>query len=75
MPIWITEMGSYSGDPIDPQFPPQTERQQAGDYFKRYIYSLSQAMKNLLSWRGMAPPPLPATEFRISACSWQPWLG
>lgn len=46
MPLWITEMGSYSGDPADGRFkdPPQTERQQASDYFKRFIYSLSHGV-------------------------------
>ena len=33
LPIWITEMGSYSGDPAGLDSP-QTERQQALDYFK-----------------------------------------
>lgn len=40
-PIWITEMGSYSGDPVGPLDEYQTEAQQAGDYMKRYIYPLS----------------------------------
>ena len=46
IPIWITEMGAYSGDPV-PQsaepidYPPQTETQQASDYFKRFVYSLT----------------------------------
>jgi hypothetical protein len=43
LPVWITEMGSYSGDPPDFQFPlflkfpAQTEQQQAGDYLKRVL--------------------------------------
>lgn len=46
LPIWITEMGSYSGDPMTSpvssiDYPLQTEQQQAQDYFKRFIYSLS----------------------------------
>jgi hypothetical protein len=45
--IWITEMGSYSGDPVGPRFPFQTERQQASDYFKRYIYSLAQGVEKV----------------------------
>ena len=50
MPIWITEMGAYSGDPGPSPFPPfrnppyQTERQQAGDYFKRFLFSLSRGV-------------------------------
>ncbi|MFQ6009388.1 MAG: T9SS type A sorting domain-containing protein, partial [Candidatus Zixiibacteriota bacterium] len=53
MPIWITEMGAYSGDPAPIPFPPftdlppQTERQQASDYFKRYVYALSRGVKKI----------------------------
>ena len=45
MPIWITEMGSYSG--VTTVEPFQTERQQAMDYFKRYIYSLSSGIDKI----------------------------
>ncbi|MFQ5498202.1 MAG: hypothetical protein ACE5FH_00885 [Candidatus Zixiibacteriota bacterium] len=44
LPFWITEMGAYSGDPLDfgPLiFPYQSEQQQAADYVKRYIHPLS----------------------------------
>jgi hypothetical protein len=46
IPIWITEMGAYSGDPTAPagapsDFGPQTEREQALDYFKRFVFPLS----------------------------------
>jgi hypothetical protein len=55
MPVWITEMGSYSGDPSESsgppgrqakrlENPPQSERQQAQDYFKRFIYPLSRGV-------------------------------
>jgi hypothetical protein len=44
-PIWITEMGAYSGTPAAagpiPAMPRQTEQQQAADYFKRFVYSLA----------------------------------
>lgn len=46
LPIWITEMGSYSGDPSG-FFPYQTEQQQASDYFKRYVYSLSRGIEKI----------------------------
>ena len=38
-PIWITEMGSYSGNPSDN--PPQSEQQQAADLLRRYVYPMS----------------------------------
>lgn len=46
LPIWVAEMGACSGDPTEvPQlgadFPFQSERQQAMDYFKRFVYPLS----------------------------------
>ncbi|MFQ5595632.1 MAG: hypothetical protein ACE5HA_15915, partial [Anaerolineae bacterium] len=53
LPIWITEMGSYSGDPSESRFPFQTERQQAGDYFRRYIYALSSGVEKVFSAFGL----------------------
>jgi len=53
IPIWITEMGSYSGNPSRKFFPQQTERQQASDYFKRYIYSLWHGVKKIFLVMGM----------------------
>ncbi len=53
LPIWITEMGSYSGDPIEPEFPFQTERQQASDYLKRFVYSLSRGVKKIFPAFGL----------------------
>jgi len=53
LPIWITEMGSYSGDPAELQFPFQSERQQAGDYFKRYLYALSRGVKKVFAAFGL----------------------
>ena len=58
-PIWITEMGSYSGDPVP--IPPglpfdyslQTEQQQAMDYLKRYVYSLSIGVKKIFPAFGL----------------------
>ena len=54
---WVTEMGSYSGDPKKLVFMPidifsfQTESQQAGDYLKRYVYPLSIGIKKVfLAW-------------------------
>ncbi|GBE34199.1 hypothetical protein BMS3Bbin06_00719 [bacterium BMS3Bbin06] len=56
LPVWITEMGSYSGDPADlgPKIQPfQTERQQALDYFKRFIYPLSRGVKKVFPAFGL----------------------
>jgi len=67
MPIWITEMGAYSGDPVAAQAPagvrdliadggdnpPQTEGQQAGDYFRRYIYSTSRGVEKVFGAFGL----------------------
>lgn len=58
IPIWITEMGSYSGDPKEvPQNPtdwlPQTERQQALDYLKRFVYPLSFGVKKIFPAFGL----------------------
>jgi len=44
---WITEMGSYSGDPQPTEFPAQTEKQQAADMVKRYVYPLSFGVKKV----------------------------
>ena len=56
IPVWITEMGSYSGDPVDmPGIlqPYQSERQQAGDYLKRFIYPLSFGVKKIFPAFGL----------------------
>lgn len=58
IPMWITEMGSYSGNPSyvpqdHNQWLPQTERQQAIDYFKRFIYSLSFGVKKIFPAFGL----------------------
>ncbi|MHB8882378.1 MAG: hypothetical protein ACYC69_12825 [Thermodesulfovibrionales bacterium] len=60
IPVWITEMGTYSGDPSPASFsnPPlefeyQTEQQQALDYFKRHVYPLSFGVKKLFSAFGI----------------------
>ena len=56
LPIWITEMGSYSGDPADfgkHALPLQTERQQASDYFKRFISPLSRGVKKIFPAFGL----------------------
>ena len=53
IPIWITEMGSYSGDPAGPRFPYQSERQQGADYFKRFIYSLARGVEKVMPAFGL----------------------
>jgi len=50
IPIWITEMSDYSGDPkrrgrIDPPY--QTEQVQAQSLFKRYISSIAYGVKKV----------------------------
>jgi len=44
-PIWITEMGSYSGDPSDN--PPQSEEQQAADLLRRYVYPMTLGVQKI----------------------------
>ncbi|WP_169727840.1 hypothetical protein [Desulfovibrio inopinatus] len=47
----ITEMGSYSGDPEEPFYDFQSERQQAADYAKRIITAASRGFDTvLLAW-------------------------
>jgi len=53
LPIWITEMGAYSGDPAAAWLPAQTERQQAGDYFKRFIYPLARGVEKVFPAFGL----------------------
>jgi hypothetical protein len=60
IPIWIAEMGAYSGDPIPVSisnppidYSPQTERQQALDYVKRFVYSLSIGVKKIFPAFGL----------------------
>jgi hypothetical protein len=58
IPIWITEMGAYSGDPLVSLVSPvdyalQTEQQQAQDYFKRFVYPLSFGVKKVFPAFGL----------------------
>ncbi|MEZ4813445.1 MAG: hypothetical protein R2883_08270 [Caldisericia bacterium] len=56
IPIWITEMGAYSGDPVDfgkLELPPQTEQMQAIDYFKRFIYPVSLGIEKVFPAFGL----------------------
>lgn len=60
LPIWITEMGAYSGDPAttgplggSADFSAQTEQQQALDYLKRYVYPLSFGVKKIFPAFGL----------------------
>jgi len=52
LPLWITEMGSYSGAPQGP-FPPQSERQQAGDVFKRFVFPLARGVSKVFPAFGL----------------------
>ncbi|NOU16426.1 MAG: T9SS type A sorting domain-containing protein [Bacteroidales bacterium] len=56
IPIWITEMGSYSGFPASEAGTPysyQTELQQASDYLKRFVFSLSIGVKKVFPAFGL----------------------
>ncbi len=44
-PIWITEMGSFSGAPRGN--PPQSESDQAADLVRRYVYPLSLGVEKV----------------------------
>ncbi|MBM4053165.1 MAG: hypothetical protein FJ264_00535 [Planctomycetes bacterium] len=51
IPIWSTEMGTYSGEPEG--LPYQTEHEQAIDNFKRYIYGLSRGISKIFQSYGL----------------------
>lgn len=51
LPVWVTEMGTYSGS--GPRLPFQSERDQARDLFKRFIYSLSRGVQKIFSAFGL----------------------
>jgi len=56
VPMWITEMSSYSGmieRGANPDCLVQTEQQQSGDYVKRYIYSGSRGVKKIFTMFGL----------------------
>jgi len=53
LPIWITEMGTYSGDPAEPQHGFQSERDQARDLFKRFIYPFSRGVEKVFPAFGL----------------------
>ncbi|MBF0433691.1 MAG: T9SS type A sorting domain-containing protein [Fibrobacteria bacterium] len=57
LPVWVTEMGSYSGDPKDITMfglvPLQTEAQQALDYLKRHVYSFARGVKKIFPAFGL----------------------
>lgn len=56
-PIWITEYGTHDGDPTpdhqwQPDFPYQTEQQQAAGLVKKYVYGISLGIKKMF-WTTM----------------------
>lgn len=56
IPVWITEMGTYSGDPAElplASCPYQTEEQQAADLVKRYVYPQSLEVKKIFHAFGL----------------------
>ena len=55
VPVWITEMASYSGSPME--LGPVSEKQHAGELVKLYVHSLSQGVSKifwvrLIEWSG-----------------------
>ena len=52
LPIWITEMGTYSGQPLGP-YAYQSEAQQAGDLIKRFLYPLSRGVDKVFPAVGL----------------------
>jgi len=53
IPIWVTEMGTYSGDPAGPFFAYQSEEQQAGDLLKRFVYPISLGIEKVFPAFGL----------------------
>ena len=54
LPMWITESGSYSGDPENKQeFVYQSEQEQACDHFKRFLYSRARGVEKVFPAFGM----------------------
>jgi len=53
LPVWITEMGTYSGDPSGPRFGYQSERDQARDLFKRFLYTFSRGIEKVFPAFGL----------------------
>lgn len=45
--IWVTEMSDYSGKPSDSAYLYQSEKEQANELFKRYVYSLAVGVKKI----------------------------
>ncbi|MBM2817769.1 MAG: hypothetical protein HW401_359 [Parcubacteria group bacterium] len=45
--IWVTEMSDYSGKPSDSAYLYQSEKEQAGELFKRYVYSLAVGVRKI----------------------------
>jgi len=56
IPIWVTEMSTYSGDPLDFPFEPlpyQSEEQQAADLLKRFVYPISLGIEKVFPAFGL----------------------
>jgi hypothetical protein len=56
IPIWVTEMGTYSGDPVGVMFGPtpyQTEEQQAADLLKRFMHPISLGIEKVFPAFGL----------------------
>ena len=53
IPIWITEMGTYSGKPFGRAFTEQSEREQASEMVKRYVVALGEGVEKIFWAWGM----------------------
>lgn len=54
VPVWITEMGSYSGKPDGPMnLPYQSENDQANDVFRKLVHPLGYGIEKVLLAFGM----------------------
>jgi hypothetical protein len=54
LPVWVTETGTFTGQPRG--HAPQTERQQAIDLLKRYVYLGSQGVEKVFWAYGLKEP-------------------
>jgi hypothetical protein len=64
IPVWITEMSDYEGqplvDPIDGAYPPHSETEQAVSLFKMYMYAIAHGVERA---------------FWITVQEWHDWGG
>lgn len=60
--VYITEMSSYSGKPVEQMYVFKSEKEQAVDLLRRYIYALASGVSKIFwtriedGWRWCGPP-------------------